>query len=81
MINQHHHVHGMVKQYSIIRITKEIWSENFCIRIDMKLKDLQHHPSTNQPTKKLFELLKLVPLIAPFLLAPERLKHENQIPT
>ena len=47
----------------------------------MKLKDLQHHPSTNQPTKKLFELLKSVPLIAPFLLAPERLKHENQIPT
>ena len=79
-INQNHHENGMVNnpmssgcQMKVMdRITKEIWSEKFCIRIMLKLINKEILLTAKRPTppsiyksaKKLFKLLKLVPLNA-----------------
>ena len=59
-INQDHHVNGMVDntlssrcQMKVMdRITKEIWSEIFCIRIEMNLKDLNHQSTMHLQISK-----------------------------
>lgn len=90
-INQDHHLNGMVNntlssgcQMKVKdRITKEIWSEKFCIRIMLKLINKEILWTAKRPTppsiyksaKKLFKLLKLVPLIALSLLVPSTSVH------